>query len=91
MGYVNGRLIDIYFPTFLDLREAFETVNHSIVFYNLSHYGIQNSHMNWFKSCLSKRKQRVFVNGVNSTTTNISSGVPQRVNFRTSTIFDLYK
>ena len=33
--------------------------------------------MNWFKSYLSKRKQRVFVNGVTSTTMHISSGVPQ--------------
>ena len=62
---------------FLDLSKAFDTVNHSILLSKLSYYGIQNAHMNWFKSYLSKRKQRVFINGVASTTTHISSGVPQ--------------
>lgn len=61
---------------FLDLSKAFDTVNHSILLSKLSYHGVQNSHINnWFESF--KRKQRVFVNGVTSTTMHISSGVPQ--------------
>ena len=40
-------------------------------------YGIQKPHIDWFKSYLNKRKQRVFVNGNISDTMPITSGVPQ--------------
>ena len=62
---------------FLDLSKAFDTVNHSILLSKLSFYGIQNLYINWFKSYLIKRKQRVFVNGITSGTMSIFSGVPQ--------------
>ena len=62
---------------FLDLSKAFDTVNHSILLSKLSSYSIQNPNINWFKSYLNKRKQRVFVNGVITDTMPISSGVPQ--------------
>ena len=62
---------------FLDLSKAFDTVNHSILLSKLLFYGIQNPYINWFKSYLNKRKQRVFVNGTTSDTMPISSGVPQ--------------
>ena len=62
---------------FLDLSKAFDTVNHLILLSKLLFYGIQNPYINWFKSYLNKRKQRVFVNGTTSDTMPISSGVPQ--------------
>ena len=62
---------------FLDLTKAFDTVNHSILLSKLSFYGVPNPDINWFKSYLSKRKQRGFVNDVISDTITISSGVPQ--------------
>ena len=62
---------------FLDLSKAFDTVNDSILLSKLLFYGIQNPYINWFKSYLNKRKQRVFVNGTTSDTMPISSGVPQ--------------
>ena len=62
---------------FLDLSKAFDTVNHSIVLSKLLSYGIQKPHIDWFKSYLNKRKQRVFVNGNISDIMSITSGVPQ--------------
>ena len=62
---------------FLDLSKAFDTANHSILLSKLLSYGIQKPHINWFKSYLNKRKQRVFVNGNISDTMPITSGVPK--------------
>ena len=62
---------------FLDLSKAFDTVNHSILLSNLLLCGMQQPYIDWFKSYLYKRKQRVYVNGNISDTLPILSGVPQ--------------
>ena len=62
---------------FLDLSKAFDTVNHSILLSKLDLYGIRAGENQWFKSYLSKRKQKVFVNGVESNFFSLNSGVLQ--------------
>ena len=62
---------------FLDLSKAFDTVNHSTLLFKLDLYGIRAGENQWFKSYLSKRKQKVFVNGVESNFYLLESGVPQ--------------
>jgi len=62
---------------FIDLRKAFDTVNHSILLTKLKHYGIRDTSFNWFNSYLSNRKQYVFLNGETSQLRNITCGVPQ--------------
>ena len=59
------------------MSKAFDTINHSILLSKLLSYGIQKPHIDWFKSYLNKRKQRVFVNGNISDTMPITSGVPK--------------
>ena len=60
---------------FLDLSKAFDTVNHSILLSKLHVYGIRDIENQWFRSYLNKRKQTVFVNGVESDFLEVNSGV----------------
>ena len=62
---------------FIDLRKAFDTVNHDILLLKLEHYGIRDNMLNWFKPYLSNRKQYVFLNGESSEVKDITCGVPQ--------------
>ena len=62
---------------FIDLKKAFDTVNHDILLQKLEHYGIRHNSLKWFKSYLSDRNQYVHLNDTDSSTMNISCGVPQ--------------
>ena len=62
---------------FLDLSKAFDTIDHDILLYKLSYYGIRGKALDWFRSYLTNRKQFVAVNGHESMSKHISCGVPQ--------------
>ena len=62
---------------FLDLKKAFDTVDHQILLGKLSQYGLRGSTNKFFESYLSKRKQFVCANHIKSNTKYVTCGVPQ--------------
>ena len=61
----------------IDLKKAFDTVNHSVLLKKLDHYGVRGIPLQWFDSYLAKRQQYVSVNGCTSDKLVITHGVPQ--------------
>ena len=62
---------------FLDLKKAFDTVDHGILLMKLDHYGFRGVSNQWFSNYLKGRKQYVSINGTNSDPRDIKHGVPQ--------------
>ena len=62
---------------FLDLKKAFDTVDHSILLNKLYLYGIRGNIYNWFKSYLTNISKYAKYNNVKSKTEIITHGVPQ--------------
>ncbi len=60
-----------------DLQKAFDTVDHYIMCDKLAAIGVNSSSVEWFRSYLTCRTQVVSVNGVLSSSMNITCGVPQ--------------
>ena len=63
---------------FLDIRNAFDTVDHKILLNKLSYYGIEEDELSFFKSYLSDRTQCRSINEIKSKFRTIWCGVPQR-------------
>ncbi len=62
----------------LDLSAAFDTINHSLLLSRLQYtYGLDLTVLQWFRSYLTKRTQRVCINGSLSNPRDIVTGVPQ--------------
>ena len=62
---------------FLDLRKAFDTVNHEILLKKLQHHGFRGHCHNYLKSYFKNRMQYVYINEFKSDTMAVANGVPQ--------------
>ena len=61
----------------LDLKKAFDTVNHKTLLTKLEHYGIRGPTLDLFASLLTNRYQYVFLENHQSNLKKINYGVPQ--------------
>ena len=61
---------------FLDFAKAFDSVPHNRLLLKLKAYGIRGTLLQWFHSFLTKRRQRVVINGCSSAWSPVLSGVP---------------
>lgn len=62
---------------FLDFQKAFDCVSHQLLPSKLQASGICHNALDWILDYLCNRNQYVSINGFNSTTMAIPSGVPQ--------------
>ena len=62
---------------YLDIRKAFDSVDHKILLRKLANCGIRGFMLAWFKSYLCGRKQRIKIGNIRSSWRDIKAGVPQ--------------
>ena len=62
---------------FIDLKKAFDTIDHNILLDKLYHYGLRGNAHFWIKSYLENRKQYVQLENLASDYMNVVCGVPQ--------------
>jgi hypothetical protein len=63
----------------LDFSKAFDKVFHERLAAKIHHYGVRGPTLNWIKSFLAGRTQRVIVEGVASDPAPVTYGVPQGI------------
>ena len=62
---------------FIDIKKAFDMVNHENLLRKLYRFGLEDTELDWFENYLTGRTQRVFIEGVLSNFGEITAGVPQ--------------
>ena len=72
-GLVNGVI-------FIDLKKAFDTIDHTILIRKLRKCGVDSSSLKLFESYLCDRNQKFSTNGHLSNTAPVTCGVPQGSN-----------
>ena len=69
--------VEITGLVFVDLKKAFDAVDHKILCQKLQQRGVKNRELLWFKSYLGNRRQFCKVNGIDCKIETIETGVPQ--------------
>lgn len=68
---------EIMVGVFIDLKKAFDTINHKLLLQKLDYYGVRGLCNDWLKSYLCNRKQFVQIDDIKSALLEIVCGVPQ--------------
>ena len=61
----------------LPFSKAFDRVSHSVLLKRLCSFGVSGRLLRWCESYLTDRRQRVLIDGVSSSWSDVCSGVPQ--------------
>ena len=72
-GLVNG-------VVFIDLKKAFDTIDHNVILKKLGNYDVEFNSLEWFESCLTNGTQKCRVNDHLSSSNPANCGVPQGSN-----------
>ena len=64
---------------YCDFQKAFDTVPHKRLLYKLKKYGVTGPIHEWIQTFLTRRKQRVVINGIPSDEADVKSGIPKAV------------
>ena len=63
---------------YLDFKKAFDTVPHArLQLFKMEKYGFSREMINWVRDFLSERSHKVIVNGTESSSARVTSGIPQ--------------
>ena len=81
-GLING-------VVFIDLKKAFDTIDHQIMLQKLKNYGIDQMSLTWFESYLTNRIQKCRVYDQMSNSAQVTYGVSQGGNL--GPLSDLHK
>ena len=73
----NGLINEV---VFIDLKKAFDTIDHQIILQKLENDGIDHNSLKWFESYLTGRTQKCKVNDRLSGSTSVTCGIPQGSN-----------
>ena len=82
---------NIAISIFIDLKKAFDTVDHRILLRKLYAYGIRGPMLKWIESYLTGRTQYVVFDGEKSEVRTVQCGVPQGSNTGASFIHSKYE
>ena len=82
LNTTNKRIVNIdkgcyNLTLFLDLRKAFDTIDHSILLKKLYFYVVRNIELSWFESYLFNRRQYCSIAGKDSDLQVNPAGIPQ--------------
>ena len=75
--YENIDKNNLNFVLFLDLKKAFDTVDHEILVRKLKVYGVDEIELEWFRSYLRSHQQYCSLNGHKSSLLQATYGIPQ--------------
>ena len=73
-GLESGQMLGM---VFVDLKKAFDTVDHRVLCIKLELYVVQQRELSWVESYLTNRKQYCCVGGYDSRMGEVEVGVPQ--------------
>ena len=74
LNMAKGHQIDTIYT---DFSKAFDVVDHALLLFKLERYGIRGKLLEWIKSFLRNRTQRIKFQSILSEPINVKSGVPQ--------------